>query len=368
LPTGTLRLATFGFVALFAGTAHADPDEPFSFHLGGYLQPQARLRQNSAASGDEDGFRIRRARLIATAKTKVHDVEISTTVEGELSPQFALLDAYGTAKASLPGDGSWRVDAGQVKAPFSRQDLLSDSVLAFVEKPELASLAPDRQVGVRGAVEVPGVPMVQVWGGIFDGESIDQIQNLDEHFMYVGRVEVHPLGRGEKLAESDFTDQITIGAHVMQNTRDLDATHTEDDFGWGGDATAAWNGLYATVEYLQIDHRFPEGGTHAYHSNGWVAEASYLLPLADCWKKQLEVGARVEEIDRNDFVPVDNPGDGNQSLRYLTGNLSYYLRQHDIKVQASYAHIVEVEDKSRTGDDITFDNDTLLVQATLRME
>jgi hypothetical protein len=246
--------------------------------------------------------------------------------------------------------------------------MLSDSRLSFVDKPEIASLAPDRQIGVRAAVELPAAPMVQLWGGVFDGEGTNQPQNLDQHFMYVGRVEIHPLGRGSKLAESAFVDQITLGAHVMQNTRDLDPTHTEDDFAWGGDVSAAYHGVYGTFEYLQLDHRFPQGGQQAFHSNGFVAEATYLLPLPDCWANTVEVGARVEEIDRNDQVPVDNPGDSNQSLRYYTGGLSYYLDQHDMKAQLTYSHIVEVEDRSRGGADITFPNDTLLAQVTLRME
>jgi hypothetical protein len=277
-------------------------------------------------------------------------------------------------------DGSWRLDAGQVKAPFSRQDLLSDAVIGFVEKPEIASLAPDRQIGVRGAVEIPGVPMVQLWGGVFDGEGTNQLQNLDEKYMYVGRVEIHPLGRGAKLQESAFADSITIAANVMQNTRVQDATSgaTEDDFEWGGDVSAAYHGIYATFEYDQLDHRFPfvtnpmtgmrqQAGT-PFHGNGFVAEATYLLPLPDCWKNTVEVGGRVEEIDRNDSVPVDNPGDPNQSLRYYTGVLSYYhSKSHDMKAQVTYSHIVQIETKSRTGADITFPADTLLAQITLRM-
>ena len=49
-------------LVLVARIAHADDtsdlDEPWTFSPGGYVQPQFRLRENSAANADEDGFRL----------------------------------------------------------------------------------------------------------------------------------------------------------------------------------------------------------------------------------------------------------------------------------------------------------------------
>jgi hypothetical protein len=80
------------------------------------------------------------------------------------------------------------------------------------------------------------------------------------------------------------------------------------------------------------------------------------------------VGARIEEIDRNDTVPITAAGEAEQSLRYYTGAVSYYQRGHALKAQLSYSRIDELEDETQTGADATYDNDTVLFQITYRME
>jgi len=347
----------------------AAPEEagPLPVQLGGYVQPQVRLRQNSDADSDEDGFRFRRARLTLKGHRATRGVDLGVELESELTPEFQLLDAFVTAKAALPADGSWRLDLGQVKAPFSRQALLSDAVLQFVEKAEIASLAPDRQIGARVGVAIPALPMVELWGGIFNGEGRNRIQNVDEHFLYVGRVEIKPIGRGARLAESAFEDYVTIAANVMKNTLDL-GDASDRVLGVGGDVAAGWRGISAAFEYQWFRHRFPAMVQPDYQANGWAAQAGYLVPLGGFLDRKLELAARVEEIDRNDAVPVDNPGDPNQSLRIMTGALSYYHARHDLKVQAAFSHVIEVESESRTGGDITAPNDVFLLQASFRVE
>ena len=61
-------------------------------------------------------------------------------------------------------------------------------------------------------------------------------------------------------------------------------------------------------------------------------------------------------------------GDPNQSLRYFTGAISWYQHDHALKLQVSASHIVEIEDRDAGGNDASYANDTLLVQATFRIE
>lgn len=342
----------------------------FKVGVGGYLQPQFRLRQNDpVAPFDEDGFRLRRARLLAKGRGTIGAIEYGIDLEAELTPSFQLLDAYVSAKSDLSQHGAWSLAAGQLKAPFSRQTLLSDSALAFVDKPELASLAPDRQLGLRGTLRVPAAPWVQLAAGVFNGEGKNQPQNIDEHLMYVGRIELRPLGWDAPLEESAFGKTfVTLAGSVARNVVES-GDGTETDLYLGGDLAGAWHGVSGSAEYTWVRHNFATGSAQPnYHGNGVMAQVSYLLPLPGRWAHKVEVGARIEEIDRNDTVPIAQKGDPNQSLRYFTGALNYYHWKHALKLQLLGSHIVELENRDRNGNPAGYNNDQLLLQATFRME
>jgi hypothetical protein len=76
----------------------------------------------------------------------------------------------------------------------------------------------------------------------------------------------------------------------------------------------------------------------------------------------------VEEIDRNDTIPIPAPADPAQSVRSLTAVASYYLRMHTLKAQLAFTHFEELEDQTASGAKATFDNDQLLLQVTYRLE
>jgi len=335
---------------------------------GGYLQPQFRARQDDAvAPADEDGFRVRRAHLTAHAASGYGHVVFSTELEAELTPAFQLLDAFVTATACFAHDGRWRLDLGQVRAPVSRQTLLSDSKLAFVDKPELAGLAPDRQIGALATVDVPYAPGVQIAGGIFNGEGRNLGGNVDQRFLYASRVSFAVLGRDVPLAESNLAgDYLEVAGSAARQSRDSgDGLETETTL--GADLAFGYAGLSGTVEYLQVRHALRDASRPAYRANGIVAALSYLVPV-DRLRKHLEIGARWDEIDRNDTVPIVRRGDPNQSLRTFTGAINWYQQDHSLKLQLAASHVIEVEDLDSGGNDATYANDTLLVQATLRIE
>jgi hypothetical protein len=350
-------------VALLLLPAVASADDS-TFTIGGYVQPQARVRQDDpVAQFDENGFRFRRARLTLGASRTLQNVEYEVELESELTPEFQLLDAYIAAKSCLPADGTWRVAFGQIKAPVSHQTLLSDARLSFVEKAELASLAPDRQLGALGTIELPQIPMVAISAGIFNGEGRNQVQNIDQRFLYAGRVEVRPLGRDVKLTESaQDGDYLAIAASAARN-RGGNGTSVETQLTLGGDVSFAYENASGSIEYLQVEHTFSDNSVLPdYRANGLVAQVAYLF------FDKLEVGARLEEIDRNDTLPIVQLGDTNQSLRYYTAAITWYQSKHDLKLQLQASHIEELEDLDQNLMDATYDNDTVLLQAQYRME
>ena len=352
-----------------SSSVRAEPPTVGGFTLrgGGYLQPQFRARQDDAvAPFDEDGFRLRRARLIGAATRTLHRVTVDVAVEAELTPELRLLDAAVAVSGCLVDGGGWRVDVGQFKAPVSRQTLLSDSRLGFVEKAELASLAPDRQIGAMATVIPPNAPWVRLSGGLWNGEGPNQGGNVDQRYLWAGRFELRAIGRGATLADSALGEPtVWLGASTARQQRAIGAG-LETQLTLGVDVAASGHGASASVEYLQVTHDFDAIDRLDFRANGVVAQLGYLLPLDV--PGRLELAARFEEIDRNDAVPIVRRGDPDQSLRYYTVGASWYLDGHDLKLQATGSHIVEVEDRDATRGDARYANDTLLVQATVRIE
>ncbi|MEZ4400214.1 MAG: porin [Kofleriaceae bacterium] len=339
----------------------------FDLHAGGYLQPQLRLRQDDpVAAFDEDGFRLRRARLTADAVRTLGRVQVTAELEVELTPDTRLLDGSVAVAGCLLDGGGWRLEAGQFRVPVSRQSMMSDSRLALVDKAELASLAPDRQIGVMGTVILPHVPAVRLSTGVWNGEGINQGGNVDQRFLYAGRLEVRALGRAEPLAGSALGGRYLWAGLSGASQRQDSGGAVERQVTVGGELAFGLAGASGTVEYLQVKHTFTGSTQPAYRANGVTAELAYLIPGVP-GPGRYEVAARFEEIDRNDTVPIVRIGDPNQSLRYYTGGLSWYVDGHDLKLQATGSHIVEVEDRDAQGRDARYANDTLLVQVTARI-
>lgn len=366
----------------------AAPYEPSSVSVGGYLQPQFRMRQNApGAQFDQDGFRFARARLIAVAQTRAGNLDLSATLEAEMQPQFALADAYATIARTFPtgkkGDlpGRIAIDGGQMRVPISRQNMLSDSRLSFVDKAQLATILSqtdpkiERDLGVRITAAPPKLP-VKVFAGVFNGEGKNQVENINESYLYAARVEISPWGRDNALAESAFGGtQLTLGLSYAHDKLTSIGNGHELVTYLGADVFASYKGLSASYEYLQAKHDYesPVDGAMlppTYLANGWVAQAAYLLPvkLPPFKQSRIEIAARVEEIDRNDTVPIVAIGDPAQSVREYTGVLSYYLRMHSLKAQLAVSHFQEIEDRTAAGTDAAYDNDQLLLQVTYRME
>jgi hypothetical protein len=176
-----------------------------------------------------------------------------------------------------------------------------------------------------------------------------------------------PIGKPGTLAESAFGDPVAeVSGSVYTNQRDR-GDFDEKVKAYSVDAFAAYAGASLAFEYTQIDTSYTSGApAMPFTANGFYVQGGYLLPLPGWAYRRFELAARVEEIDRNDQVPIQQPGNAEQSLRYYTLGASYYHAKHDLKLQVQASHIEEIEDETGAGADAVFDNDTLLVQITYR--
>ncbi len=350
----------------------APPSDNWTLSPGGFIQPGFRLREQTAGAPDEtDGFRLFRARLTATGAGHVGPLEVSAYVEAELQPSFSLFDAYVTFARALPHNLLVSVDAGQMRVPISRQQLISDTRRSFVESAQITSIAPDRDIGAKLTVAMPHARLIV---GSFNGEGRDQGQNINNSFFTAGRVEVTPIGEQAPYAESGFAGTFLSFAVSLGYDKLTPGAYHEDQTFFGYDVSGAWHGLSGEFEYLQVAHHFadPSGGVALqsdYRANGFVAQVAYLLPIVIGPRHgRFEIGARIEEIDRNDVTPIIQIGDPNQSERIYTAVVSYYLKQHLAKLQLAAYHFQEIEDRTATGQNASYPNDELLLQLTYRVE
>jgi hypothetical protein len=352
--------------------------EPSSVQLGGYLQALYRAREDSVAQDDTNGFKLVRVRLTALGQTRAGNLELSAYIESELQPGFELDDAYASVSRAFGEQGKQgrlTLDGGQMRVPISRQNLISDSRLAFVEKAQLASIAPDRDLGIKATLALPRpnplAPEIRVIGGAFDGEGKNQVENRNQDYLYTGRVELTPFGHEPQLAESSFGGRfVTLAFSIGRNKR-TESSRLDKQTYLGFDVAGSFHGLSGSYEYLQVKHELTGDPMLAsFKANGFVAQLNYLLPikLPPLHQARLELGARLEEIDRNDTVPISQPGDAAQSARAITAVASYYLRMHTIKAQLEFTHFTEIEDKTAVGENAVIDNDQVLLQVTYRLE
>ncbi|GEM_PF-1388180 len=350
--------------------------ERTSVELDGYIQPQFRFRQDSPVQDDTNGFRFARVRPMIRAKTPLpNGLEFGAFFEFEFQPTFQLVDGFVGVTKKFDKNSVLVVDVGQMRVPISRQQLLSDSRIAFVDKAQLASIAPRRDLGARVTFVPPGLRQLKVIAGLFNGEGPNQIENINQKFLYAGRVEANVLGHEGALAESNFGDAfLTIaGSAGFNKLTNGDRTETVKFF--GADIAGAYKGLSGTFEYLVVKHTLATVGDPLLlppdsNQNGWTAQLNYLVPLElpPGTQGRFELGGRVEEIDRNDTIPIVNPGEPEQSVRIITGVLTFYARKHSLKLQLALSHYTEIEDETVAGESAVYDNDQAMLQLTYRMD
>lgn len=313
------RLPHFGLLCLVVGAAptHASAQEDFTWGLSGYIQP--RYTQTDPDGDSFTGsFGVRRARV---------------TLRGEAHEDFAYLLQIDFAGSSARMVDGWiarrfsplfTLTAGQAKAPFGRQQLISDSGLQFVDRGILdPRFNPARQPGVWVSGGIADAQLTYS-AGIFNGEGIN-LANDDKDFMRVARVMWTPLG-SYAMEESalDFPDspRLALGAAVLSTT--VGTTSPYDALRIGGEAAFKMEGFSAVAEYVQ--ERLTAGTTQV-DTHGWYGQAGYVIPQG------YEVAVRYSTI-----VP-DAPVASNFDQKERGVGISRYFEGHAMKLQADLLKI-----------------------------
>lgn len=384
-----LLLSPLLFTSETAGAAELMKDDAGnSFAVEGYVQPGLRLVDNpctfagsdvadasSAADlGDctttetPDGFYLPRARLSVSRNVGPNQ---KFSVELEALSAVSLVEAK--AEFKLPGGTDLTV--GRFKVPFSGQDLQSDSKIAFIDKADLAGAGPKRQFGANlgwTAGELGGLPAqwVRLDAGIYNGEATDSATNLpttnnaDSDFLTAVRLTLAPQGFTKGLGESDLRAadkreafEWQLGLASAAETRGKD-NGDYDELRSAADLTARWNGYSLYAEGFQLERNFPDGedSPFDYTGAGWLVQAT--AAVAESSDGQvLELAARFESYDPKTEANKEDerffiPGSagtgpfnskGEQARDNLVLGASWYIRKHDLKLQANYTIRTETE-------------------------
>lgn len=185
LPCVALVFAALGNVPPATGqyppASPAQVPGPSPVKLSGYLQGREVYQNKVGITSSINRARLTASGGIVQAVTWRVQGEFRTGSVGTGRASVSLQDAY-----IRYNPGSWAVQIGQFKTPFTREFIAS---LADIETADRAtavdSLAPKRDIGLMGEY---AYRQISVWAGVFNGEGQNVTANSDSTVLGVLRM------------------------------------------------------------------------------------------------------------------------------------------------------------------------------------
>ncbi len=295
----------------------------------------------TAAKADSKGsFRIRRYEPQFSGwlytKDLTYKLELAfQDLQNNAVAGGAINDAYFNYDLSK-GKKAFRVQMGQFKVPFGRQELTSSFNLQFVDR---SIVAGEYEKGRDLGLQLDGVTLGSklAWAaGVFNGNGRSVTLNDNDKYQYDARVVLQPLGGDVRYSEADFesTDKPLLAIAGQFESGNFFNVTTGNDLKrevFGGDVVFKYKRLFVFGEYY--DRKLtPETGA-SYKSNGYNLEAGYLLDKGRHW----EVAFRYAAWDPTDL----KSGDGRSELG---GAINWFYNKHFAKIQADFR---QLEDKAK---------------------
>ncbi len=202
----------------------------------------------------------------------------------------------------------------------------SSSRLRIVDRPiATRALTPGHRLGftLEGRVLGGGLSYI---AGVYNGTEGMGLGNPNEGLLYGGRLETAPLGAPADLFPTEW--RVVLGGGAIYE--DGPTTNT---LAYSGDVHLEGPWFRVRGEYLR-DSRSPEnepalpaGSVAGTENEVILVEASTFV-----WPESVELAVRWERVDIN----KDTELFGDQQV--LTGGVNWYVRGHQLKVQAHYLH------------------------------
>jgi len=251
------------------------PAAPSPVKLSGYIQAREVYQNKIGLTSSINRARLTVSGGVIEAVTWRIQGEFRTGSVGTGRASVSLQDAY-----IRYNPGTWAVQAGQFKTPFTREFITS---LADIETADRAtvvdSLAPKRDIGVLGEYTYR---RFSLWAGVFNGEGQNVTANIDSTVLGVARLAVRLLPQLSLAVNGAryFSDSTRYGVDVdYEDARFalkgeyLGQTRGEasgsDDWGWYG------LGAVYVIPTVQAVGKYEEFGrpgvTAAVKNRAWTA-------------------------------------------------------------------------------------------------
>ncbi len=226
------------------------------------------------------------------------------------------------------------LSAGQFKVPYSRQRIVSSSLLQFQTRPNIAdAFVPGRDIGL--VVHLHSTDeRYRFWSGIFTGNGSNTKKDDSKGKPLVAtRIDFQPLGAvGEEESDIEQTTppKLLIGANVA-HSEDTDSASKDPEYLrtipgtkllYGADATLKYRGVFVTGEIHQASFQ-PDSGRN-FTAGGFLAQAGYYIASL-----RLEPCVRYDVFDQCNHV-------GNDRERTITYGLNFLPRGQSVKLMLNY--------------------------------
>lgn len=297
-------------------------------------------------------FQARRARLVFSGNFLGKDwqyyVQLSfSNLDMEEDRPVPLRDA----SLSYTKFNNVNIKVGQMKVPYNRQRFISDGLQEFVDRTvSNEELNLDRDVGVLvSSSNLFGWNCLGYSAGVFGGEGRNRSSN-SSGVLTSAKFTYYPLGvfsdNGEPDLEHSTKPKLALsvaGANNQNTNREL-STHGDtyqfarfDYTNTGAEFLFQWKGLSASGEYLTRKANSPfmekEIGNQTLKEYSRSVKGGF-FQLGYLFKNNLGVALRYSE-----YRPW---GKTDPKLTYSRERglaVSYYLKDHNLKIQADYAYL-----------------------------
>ncbi len=325
----------------------AEPPGPTKLAVG--KEGQGRIQPGILAQGwfllDRNGgktttstFRLRRAEISVKGEILPKKVAVQIMIDPAKvrEPQNTTLTDSGGDTVSVPTPAASLsilqdfyitflnqyvdVSVGQFKIPVSWEGYNSSSKIIMPERALISSLFGDkRDLGVRLAKSW------KKWGysaGIFNGQGAN---NLDTNIQkdLALRLEVYPV------------EGLTIAGVTYNSVGVRDKAGTKDRF--EADVRYEHGPYLAQGEFIRAAD-VTKDGADAVNAQGFYAAFGYTIKNKDLGG-DLQPVVRVGYVDPDADKNVDPTMGGNDERWHYDVGLNYYLKAHEMKLQASYQRI-----------------------------
>jgi phosphate-selective porin OprO and OprP len=382
------------------GFTFTSPDEKFRTTIGSCLQLRYTLMDlddvnNTAAKQavDSSKFELKRIKLYFNGYAYSKDLTY------KLQMNFANINGGATSNGGLLEE-TWmnyrlldevQFRFGQDKVQFGRQFITSSAMQQFVDQSVVTNaFVPGYDTGLMVHGKVAGGLFnynVAGYGGLGQNTYRATTDNA-----FAARLAINPLG-DLKYAESDVEDSamplLSLGGNFYRNTvnaaeqntstvttnnqlnfnskgkgwfaignplsataKQIAATESVDYNTAGFDAAFKWHGFSAQAEYFQ-GRADGQTSRNTAKSQGFYAQTGFfVIP------KTLEVAARYSYIDPNRDA-------ANDLWTETTAAVSWYINNHNLKVQTDYTAVHKQKGIASTSGAHATDDNQVRLQAQL---